>query len=79
MIGCLRQWRAGLMNHKVFQCDAKKTQYSNTPLFHHSNCERSEPVLPLDHQRADIKIIFTLTLVHFIGDFYDIWIKLVLL
>jgi len=30
------------MNHNVFQCDVKKTQYSSIPLFHHSNCERSE-------------------------------------
>jgi GT2 family glycosyltransferase len=39
------------MNHNVFRCDAKKTQYSSIALFHHSNrttlrlstgCERSE-------------------------------------
>jgi hypothetical protein len=42
MIGCQGQWRAGLMNHDIFQCDAIKTQYSSIPSFHHSNCERSE-------------------------------------
>ena len=30
--------------------------------------------MPLDQQRVDIKIIFTLTLVHFIGDFYNSFI-----
>jgi len=30
--------------------------------------------MPLYKQRADIKIIFALTLVHFIGDFYNSFI-----
>jgi len=30
--------------------------------------------MPIDQQRADIKIIFALTLVHFIGDFYNSFI-----
>jgi len=57
-------------------------RYKKDPIFHCSIIpivSEANQVLPLDHQRGDIKIIFTLTLVHFIGDFYDIWIKLVLL
>jgi hypothetical protein len=31
-----------ILYHIDFQCDAKKTQYSSIPLFHHSDYERSE-------------------------------------
>ncbi len=62
MIGCQGQWRAGPMNHDIFQCDAIKTQYSSIPSFHHSNCERSElssikpiPIL-IEHRLAEFDI-----------------------
>ena len=38
MIGCQGQWRAGPMNRIVFQPDGTPM----VPIFHYSNCERSE-------------------------------------
>jgi hypothetical protein len=34
--------RAYLMNRDIFQPGGIKTQYSNVPQFHYSNCERSK-------------------------------------
>jgi len=42
-----------LMNWDIFQYGGIKTQYSIIPLFHYSNCERSELTCPL----SDLEIL----------------------
>jgi len=54
MIGCQGQWRAGPMSRIIFQPDGTRMY----PIFHHSNCERSELTYVLKFLKMHFMVVF---------------------